>query len=86
MERAVLAVTFHRPAQQEQTEGWEWVRRPQGDLAESGIWVIDGSRRYGGDWTTARTGCGVAVISDEGDLLGFAFATPPPWVRTAPMA
>ena len=45
--------------------------------------MIDGSRTYASHWTLSTTGCGVAVLNDEGKLVAYATATPPPWVKTA---
>ena len=63
-----------------------WHPKPPDVTDDRLIWVIDGSRKYAAVWETATTGCGVAVIRDDGTLVAFAHATPPPWVRTASAA
>ena len=82
--RGVLTVSIPIAAPQIPTCGWRWISQPPDPQQLQGLtWVIDGSRRYAADWTLSTTGCGVAVLGLEGELLAYATATPPPWVKTA---
>ena len=47
---------------------------------------MDGSRRYTTEWSLATTGCGVAVLDLHNNLVAYAWATPPAWVKTSGMA
>ena len=38
---------------------------------------------FGSLWCTARTGCGVVVVADDGTLIAYGNAVPPSWVRTS---
>ena len=81
--RGVLTVKVPIPKPQVESLCWHWLtNRPDiNDLRLT--WVIDGSRRYASDWVLSTTGCGVAVLNQDGLLVAFATATPPAWVKTA---
>ena len=85
-ERAVLTVAIPIPAPQTETPQWQWVTAPPDCNKENLRWVVDGSRRYTTEWSLATTGCGVAVLNGAGDLVAYAWATPPAWVKTSGMA
>lgn len=81
--RAVLAVSIPIAEPQVETGGWHWLSDPPNDQDDGLIWVIDGSRRYNTDWSLSTTGCGVAVLNQAMELVAYAHATPPHWVKTA---
>ena len=57
------------------------------DWDEPGLSVYtDGSMRYGPSWILRRTGCALVVVRQSGDLVAYATATPPAYVRTAAAA
>ena len=60
-----------------------WLRAPPDVIPDEAIWYIDGSM-MGGRWVPLRrTGFGIAVIGNDGSLLGFGNGNPPPWVTSA---
>lgn len=65
---------------------WQWLTEPPDCNAEGLRWFVDGSRRYASEWTLATTGCGVAVLDSDNQLVAYAWATPPDWVKTANVA
>ena len=82
-DRAVLTVQIPTPAPQTPDKGWKWLSPPPPMCDPTLTWIIDGSRRYAADWILSTTGCGVAVINADDELVAYACATPPNWVRTA---
>ena len=81
--RAVLTVRIPIPEPQIPSPGWRWLTAPP-DASDLGLtWVIDGSRRFASDWVLSTTGCGVAVLDQHSNLVAYASATPPSWVKTA---
>lgn len=84
--RGLMTVKVPIPEPQTATPGWDWLVAPPGADDDDLTWVIDGSRRFATDWILSTTGCGVAVLGRGGQLIAYATATPPPWVKTASAA
>jgi hypothetical protein len=80
--RGFLALSVPIPPEQQET-GLVWILGPPDFTDSSLVWYIDGSRKYGSTWITARTGCGFVVIDTRGSLIAAGWATPPSWIRTS---
>jgi hypothetical protein len=81
--RAALTVQIPIAQPQIESNGWRWITGPPPCNLEDLTWVIDGSRKYASHWTLTTTGCGVAVLGKHGELVAYATATPPSWVKTS---
>ena len=80
--KATLVVAVPAPQQQRERQ-WQWISG-EPDVTDSDLtWVVDGSKRFGAAQGTATTGCGVAVIDNEGNLRAASWATPPQWIKTS---
>ena len=67
---------------------FRWLKEPAVDdpRVYEARWYFDGSL-FEGKWKPFRaTGFGVAVITPEGELLGFGHGSPPAWCNTAAAA
>ena len=82
-DRAFLTVALPIAEPQVESRGWVWLSEQPDPEATDLRWVIDGSRRFASDYTLSTTGCGVAVLDGQQRLVAYAYATPPPWVKTA---
>ena len=85
-DRAVLVVDVPIPPPQVDSHRWHWHVAPPDICDDTLRWYIDGSRRHPTSHELATTGCGVAVVDNEGKLVGLASATPPPWVKSSSAA
>lgn len=79
--KATLIVAVPAP-QQPRERQWRWTSGEPDVTDHSLTWVVDGSEHFGAAQGTATTGCGVAVIDADGNLVAAAWATPPQWIRT----
>ena len=82
----MLTISIPVADPQTETPCWQWLSQPPDNNAENLKWVVDGSRRYTTEWSLATTGCGVAVLDQHSNLVAYAWATPPAWVKTSGMA
>ena len=80
--RGVCMLRLPMPIHQQRSD-WQWHGTRPDTTDDTLTWVIDGSRRYGSLWHNAATGCGVAAISSCGELVVYAHATPPSWIKTS---
>ena len=65
---------------------WQWKLYPEGVQDPTLRWYIDGSRKFPRHYDLATTGCGVAVVNRENQLVGYANATPPRWCDSSTAA
>ena len=86
MDRAVLAMDIAMPPPQSDSGRWHWLLEPPDIHDPSLRWYIDGSRRYPKNHELASTGCGLAVVDAEDQLVGLANAAPPAWVSSSSAA
>ena len=84
--RAVLAVDIPTPAPQQEHRAWQWMLVPENLHVSTLRWYIDGSRKFPRHYDLATTGCGVAVVNWENQLVGYANATPPKWCDSSAAA
>jgi len=73
-----IKLTHPRP------QGWfRWLLEPPECLPDDVRWYVDGSMIDNFCRPMIRTGFGIAVVSAEGQLLAYAFGSPPAWAQTA---
>lgn len=85
--RGLLAVRV--PLPQARQDGWfHWLREPDcnNPAVNEATWYFDGSMQDGKYEVLRATGFGVAVVSPDGDLIGYGRGVPPQWCYTAAAA
>ncbi|CAK0813206.1 unnamed protein product [Prorocentrum cordatum] len=83
--RGLLALRLPRPVPQEEA-AVRWFTDPPDATRADLCWYTDGSMKFGPVWELRRTGCALVVVSENGDLVAYGCAAPPPWIRTAAAA
>ena len=74
--RGFLAIGIRRPLPQEEA-AVRWLGQPPDVTRTDLVWYTDGSLMFGSCWELRRTGCGIVVVSSQGDLLAYGQAVPP---------
>ena len=67
---------------------FKWIVDPASSHTDpnTATWFCDGSLINGGQVDFRATGIGIAVVSDDGELIGYGYGSPPSWVATAAAA